>query len=272
MRIRTIKPEFYLHEGLFELERESGLPIRLAFTGLWCAADREGRFKWEPRKIGVQILPYDAVDFLRVLDALITRGFVRKYSVDSVEYGWIPSFTRHQVINNRERPSDLPEPTDSNICDACPTREPRVPHAVKAEGKGREGNMERKGKDTPLPPKGDEEGGENHILPKNWKQLTSTERKQTRVNANSKAMNRIGRFFNRREGTLWSVAEAVALKNVAPTSEEIQIMEIYYLDGSIEKDSDFRRKDLITLLNNWSGELDRARIFMTENGFKLSPQ
>jgi len=143
VRIRTIKPEFFLHEGLFELEHESSLPVRLAFTGLWCIADREGRFKWEPRKIGVQVLPYDSLDFSRVLDALTTRGFVRKYSVDSVEYGWIPSFSRHQVINNRERPSELPEPTEYDICDACPTREPRVPHAGKAEGKGRE--QERKG-------------------------------------------------------------------------------------------------------------------------------
>ena len=154
MRIRTIKPEFYLHEGLFELERESGLPIRLAFTGLWCVADRDGRFKWEPRKIGVQILPYDAIDFSRVLDALTTRGFVVKYASPSGEFGWIPSFAKHQVVNNRERESDLPNPLENNIIDACPTRAPRVPHASKAEGKGKERNMEGKGggeEDAPPP-------------------------------------------------------------------------------------------------------------------------
>ena len=82
MRIRTIKPEFFHHEGLFEAELETKLPIRVAFAGLWCIADREGRFKWEPRRIGVQVLPYDGVDFSRVLDALTTRGFVFKYRVD----------------------------------------------------------------------------------------------------------------------------------------------------------------------------------------------
>ena len=56
MRIRTVKPEFFLHEGLYELESQTKLPIRLSFSGLWCVADREGRFKWEPRKIGVQIV------------------------------------------------------------------------------------------------------------------------------------------------------------------------------------------------------------------------
>jgi hypothetical protein len=162
MRIRTIKPEFFLHEGLFELERETTLPVRLAFTGLWCIADREGRFKWEPRKIGVQVMPYDLIDFSRVLHALTTRGFVVKYSVDSVDYGYIPSFCRHQVINNRERDSDLPEPTESNICDASTTRGARVTtrnQSCKAEGKGMEGNKEQgkegKGREGEVPPLAD---------------------------------------------------------------------------------------------------------------------
>lgn len=62
MRIRTIKPEFFNHEAIFELEKSTKLPLRLAYIGLWCAADREGRFKWEPRRLGVQIMPYDGVD------------------------------------------------------------------------------------------------------------------------------------------------------------------------------------------------------------------
>jgi len=140
VRIRTIKPEFFTHEALYDLEASCGLPVRLAFIGLWCAADREGRFKWEPRRLGVQILPYDSADFSRVLDALTTRGFVVKYTVAGVDYGSIPSFARHQVINNREKESELPNPNEINGFDASPTRDPRVTHASKAEGKGREGN------------------------------------------------------------------------------------------------------------------------------------
>ena len=147
MRIRTIKPEFFTHEGLFELEVETGWPIRVAFAGLWCAADREGRFKWEPRRLGVQILPYDQADFSRVLDALTTRGFVKKYLSGQGVFGVIPSFSAHQVINNREKESELPEPLEYIECDACSTREPRVNHASQAERKGKEGNKERKGRD-----------------------------------------------------------------------------------------------------------------------------
>jgi hypothetical protein len=139
MRIRSIKPEFFTHEALFDLEKETGLPLRVAFAGLWCAADREGRFKWEPRRLGVSILPYDLIDFSRVLDALTTRGFIRQYHVKGEAFGYIPSFTRHQVINNREKSSDLPEPPENEQVDASATREAREDHACKAEGKGREG-------------------------------------------------------------------------------------------------------------------------------------
>ena len=152
MRIRTIKPEFFTHEGLFEAEQETKLPIRIAFAGLWCVADREGRFKWEPRRIGVQILPYDAIDFSRVLDALVTRGFIVKYRVGNECFGAIPSFQRHQVINNRESRSTFPDPDggDAEIYeenDASATRKSRDDHAGQGEGKGKEGNKEGKGRE-----------------------------------------------------------------------------------------------------------------------------
>ena len=146
MRIRTIKPEFFLHDSLFDAESESKLPLRVAYIGLWCAADREGRFRWEPRRLGAAILPYDCIDFSRVLDALSTRGFIERHASEGVDFGVIPSFKRHQIINNRETPSNLPEPSKESMVIGTPTREPRETDACgtrgqrpKAEGKGREG-------------------------------------------------------------------------------------------------------------------------------------
>jgi hypothetical protein len=156
-RIRTIKPEFFCHEELFDLEVETKLPLRIAFAGLWTICDREGRFKWRPRAIKAQVLPFDDVDFSRVLHALTTRGFVVKYASNGAEVGHVPGFARHQVVNNREAASVLPEPPetleiagDSRVVDACPTRAPRVPHACQGERKGREGKgkeEEGEGKD-----------------------------------------------------------------------------------------------------------------------------
>ncbi|MGB0972283.1 MAG: hypothetical protein ACPGVG_15185 [Mycobacterium sp.] len=145
-RIRTIKPEFFQHEGLYEAEDATGLPLRLAFIGLWCQCDKEGRFDWRPRRLKLNILPWDDVDFSRVLDALSTRGFVVKYTSEEEEFGFIPSWRRHQAINNRERESELPEPNENNIIE---TREQRVNDAsttregsCRGEGKGREGERE----------------------------------------------------------------------------------------------------------------------------------
>jgi uncharacterized phage protein (TIGR02220 family) len=110
VRIRTIKPDFFLHEFLFDTEKATGFPLRVAFAGLWCAADREGRFKWEPRKLKAQIMPYDEVHFEAVLDTLAAAGFVVKYTVGDVTCGYLPSFKKHQHVNIRDAESILPSP------------------------------------------------------------------------------------------------------------------------------------------------------------------
>ena len=234
MRIRTIKPEFFHHEGLFEAELETKLPLRVAFAGLWCIADREGRFKWEPRRIGVQVLPYDGVDFSRVLDALTTRAFVLKYRVGDACFGWIPSFLKHQVINNRESESILPDPegnieetpTNTDEFDACPTRAPRDDHAGQGEGKGREG----KGK----------EGVTRQLSP---------ELEAFRL--------RIGAMVRRRHDTRWSSKEIKALKEVFELNtpeEDILLVEARYKSKDL-----YLRRDAMALLNNWNGEVDKVR-------------
>jgi hypothetical protein len=146
-RIRTVKPEFFRHEQLFEAEKETGLPLRLAFIGLWTAADRDGRFRWQPRALKLDCLPYDDADFSRVLDALATRGLVVAYEVDGVKYGHIPTWQKHQVINNREMASNIPAPNVNNVL----TRDARVDDATatplvhtQGEGKGREEEEEGK--------------------------------------------------------------------------------------------------------------------------------
>lgn len=233
MRIRTIKPEFFHHEGLFEAEAQTNLPLRVAFAGLWCIADREGRFKWEPRRIGVQVLPYDGVDFSRVLDALTTRGFVLRYRVGDACFGWIPSFLKHQVINNRESESVLPDP-DGNIeetpanteeSDASATREPREDHACSKEGKGREGK----------------EGVVTRQL--------SPELEAFRL--------RVGAMVRRRPTTHWSTKEIKALKEVFNfnTPEE----DLVALEARYKTKDPYLRKELETLLSHWNGEIDKAR-------------
>jgi hypothetical protein len=149
-RIRTVKPEFFQHGELYDAEIAEGLPLRLAFAGLWCLADREGRFEWKPRELKLHIVPYDQVEFARVLDALEACGFIVRYTVaDGRTYGWIPNFTRHQVVNNREEQSRIPAPPTEAVTayhESELTRASRVPRAYpmphegnwKGTGTGRE--------------------------------------------------------------------------------------------------------------------------------------
>ncbi len=149
-RIRTLKPEIHLDEELWDLEEETGFPIFRAFTGIINHADREGRFEWRPRALKAGILPYWDGDFSRVLHALATRGFLVHYACGGREYGALRTFSRHQSINNREAPSEIPSPDDDGAetvtTPDASTRAPRVPHAsptplvhARVEGKGREG-------------------------------------------------------------------------------------------------------------------------------------
>jgi hypothetical protein len=109
-RIRTIKPELFRHEKLFEAESTFKLPLRVAFMGLFTCCDREGRFRWRPRQLKLDILPYENIDFAKVLEALADYGFIYKYECNGHSYGYIPSWHKHQRINNKELASDIPEP------------------------------------------------------------------------------------------------------------------------------------------------------------------
>jgi hypothetical protein len=144
-RIRTIKPEFFQHEALYDAERETGLPLRIAFAGLWTIADKAGRFEWRPRQLKLNVLPYDDCDFSAVLSALESYGFVLRYDVDGKSFGCIPSWDKHQHKNVREPDSTIPAPDcQVQAPDEAGARTRQVP--AQAAGKGREGKgREREG-------------------------------------------------------------------------------------------------------------------------------
>jgi hypothetical protein len=119
-RTRLIRPGFFKHGELFDAERETGLPLRVAFAGLWTVADREGRFIWKPRDIKPDVLPHDEVDFGQVLDALHDHGFVVRYRIGSKEYGSIPSWREQQPVHKTEQPSKLPSPLDNGAVTVPP--------------------------------------------------------------------------------------------------------------------------------------------------------
>lgn len=108
-RIRSLKPDYFLDDKLAEQK-----PInRILFAGLWCLADREGRLEDNPKKIKVQVLPYDNHDVDKALDDLSTGGFIIRYQSDGKRYIEVVNFLKHQKPHHTEKPSIIPAPLNN---------------------------------------------------------------------------------------------------------------------------------------------------------------
>lgn len=119
-RGRHIKPEFFTHELLWQVEHATQLPVRVGYAGIWTWTDRSGFFEWKPRVLQIGIVPYDVdrdgkpIVFEHVMNALANAGFIFKYlGSDGRVYGCVPRWMHHQQINNRESASALPRPSDA---------------------------------------------------------------------------------------------------------------------------------------------------------------
>ena len=114
-RIRTVKPAFFRHERLQELETtHANLRPMLVFQGLWTQADREGRFVWSPRQLKLDILPFVEFEMAYTLELLQSSGFIKRYEVGGRSYGYIPTWREHQKPHHQEAPSRIPSPPDVN--------------------------------------------------------------------------------------------------------------------------------------------------------------
>ena len=104
-RARNIKPSFFTNDTLSECSRDA----RLLFIGLWTIADREGRLHDKPKRIKVEVFPYDNdVDCDELLNQLALNGFIKRYEVDGNRYISIPNFAKHQNPHFKEKASEIP--------------------------------------------------------------------------------------------------------------------------------------------------------------------
>ena len=113
-----------------------------------------------------------------------------------------------------------------------------------------QGKGEEEEKESPLTPKGEWD----EVFPKACFQKSKTDQKKIRVLRTNEKMAFIGQWFGRKPETLWSVAEAKALMDLNPSRDEVKDLDAYR-----KTPNEYHRRDLMTLLNNWHGELDRAR-------------
>lgn len=109
-RMRTLKHEFFQHDGLSELPRD----VRLMFAGLWTLADRDGRLVDRPKKIKFSLFPGDTDVTPEVVDQWLWalanhwERFVVRYEVDGERFIEVRNFRHHQRPHPHESPSEIP--------------------------------------------------------------------------------------------------------------------------------------------------------------------
>jgi hypothetical protein len=110
-RIRNIKPEFFSHEELQDMEIEHPeLHPMLVFSGLWTQCEWSGVFHWSVRKLNLSILPFLEFDLEKSLKYLEKHGFIKKFSRGGKDYGYVYNFTRYQAISGNEKTQELKYP------------------------------------------------------------------------------------------------------------------------------------------------------------------
>jgi hypothetical protein len=113
-RIRNIKPEFFSHEELQDMEVEHPeLHPMLVFSALWTQCEWSGVFHWSIRKLKLAILPFLEYDLENALCYLEQHGFIKRFVRDDKEYGYVYNFVKYQAISGKEKEQGLkyPAPT-----------------------------------------------------------------------------------------------------------------------------------------------------------------
>ncbi len=148
-RIRSIKPEFFRHETLQDLEvAHPGAHPMLVFAGLWTECDKQGVFPWRPRQLHLDILPFIDFDFEEALKLLEDVDEIRHFTAeDGHEYGFIPTFNVHQRISGEEKTASAkyPEPSldaktqkhDRSKEEACQKQDGSTSGGGSCPGKGK---------------------------------------------------------------------------------------------------------------------------------------
>ena len=106
-RTRLLSPEFFRDEDLAALPYAA----RLLFQGTWILANRDGRLEDRPKRIKIEIFPYDDENIDELLTLLANAGFIERYKIAGKSYIQIRSFLKYQRPHKNELTSEFPGPT-----------------------------------------------------------------------------------------------------------------------------------------------------------------
>lgn len=232
MRIRTVKPEFWAHPVMSRLPYDT----RILALGLLNLSDDEGYFDADPDYIrGSVLFREDSSNVRRMLDELSRSEWITLCGRPERPIGRVVNFRKHQRVD-RPQPSRLKQ----YAFDESSTNDRRAldDQSTQEQGTG-------KGKDTPIvPASGDRPSGKSED-PVEDPQL---------LRAKAIFRMRPGTPLDRGLARAWDKARPSL---AATTESEWALLEAYYAADIATRD-DIRRRDLSTLLNNWTTELTRA--------------
>lgn len=173
-RIRTIKPKFWDDTKIGRISRDA----RLLYIGLWNFSDDIGVVIGDSIWLKSKIFPYDQIQiqqFEKWMNELVINGFICLLSYKGERFIYLPSFTRHQVINKPNYDDlNIPKLLIDNMKDEI-TEQSRnntvsfTEQSVLIIGSGK-GN----GDIPPMVPRGDESQSDNPNESINYKSLMDT--------------------------------------------------------------------------------------------------
>jgi hypothetical protein len=246
MRIRTVKPEFWTHPVMGQLEPETQL-LALALLNY---ADDEGYFRAEASLVRSACRPFSE-DSVSIHGALITLEKVGWIEVVNTGLtgviGKIVNWEKHQRINR---------PTPSKLKSYLLTENSLSPHGMLTESSLLEqGTGNRKGS-TPIVP-----------LEGTGKQEDFVERE---------CLSRVRKLFRKKENTPLDRGEDRAWRDrgtraavLATDRGDWELLEWFYGLPDDNRAARYRRRGMAQLLNNWNSELVRARAAAAEAGVSL---
>jgi hypothetical protein len=238
MRIRTVKPEFWVHPVMSRLAYDT----RILALGLLNLADDEGYFDADPDYIrGAVLFREDSSNVRRMLDELSRSEWIDLCGSPDRPIGRVTNFRKHQRVD-RPQPSRLKQ--YALVESSTNDRRALDDQSTQDQGTG-------KGKDTP-------------IVPASGDEAPSAPPAEDPSLLRAKAIFRMrpGTPLDRSQARAWKTARAAV---AGTTDDEWLQLESYYCAVIASRD-DYRRKDLATLLNNWSGELTRAAAHCERHG------
>lgn len=100
---------------------------------------------------------------------------------------------------------------------------------------------------------------ETPIVPNGATALPSLGVRKVKMNPETEEGKRVAKLFNRRESTEWSDKEIKAFRKAKVTLEGMDAIEPYYAAERAKGEDGRQRRDLMTFLNNFGGEWDRAK-------------